>query len=289
MIEYNYKTKLEIFKFFIKTFPKYSCFLFFSLLIVGLLEAIGIIGLLPVMEIILKENQTSSVAEFLKEFFKIFDIESDVINILVFILIIFALKAIIQTFIMYKVSHITSKMVHNFRINFLNNLVSAEWNFFISKPNGRFVNAMLIECKKAASCLIAICRVLETFIRVILLLFAGFAVNLEIVMLSFIAVIILSIPIMKFLKISRNASQRSVNQNNNLSIYFSEILQNIKALKVMNLQHRLVRFLSEQSINLYKSYALQTFIKNCISIVKEPIIVFFIAIIIIISENGILL
>ena len=81
---------------------------------------------------------------------------------------------------------------------------------------------------------------------------------------------------MKFLKISRNASQRSVNQNNNLSIYFSEILQNIKALKVMNLQHRLVRFLSEQSINLYKSYALQTFIKNCISIVKEPIIVFFI-------------
>ena len=64
---------------------------------------------------------------------------------------------------MYMVSDITSKVAHNFRSDFLKNLVFAKWNFFISKPNGRFINTMLIECNKAATCIIAICRVLESF------------------------------------------------------------------------------------------------------------------------------
>ena len=33
---------------------------------------------------------------------------------------------------------------------------------FLSQPNGRFVNSMLIEAPKAATSIVAICRVLES-------------------------------------------------------------------------------------------------------------------------------
>ncbi len=274
--EYNFYTKWKIIKYFFNTFPFYSYFLLISLFFVGFLEAIGILGLLPLIEIILKENEVSLVAEYFIYIFELLNLETDVITILLFIVFIFILKALIQTFVMYMVSDITSKVVHNFRSDFLKNLIFAKWNFFISKPNGRFVNTMLIECNKAATCIIAICRVLESFLRVIMLIFAASVVNLEVLILSIVAGLVLSVAITRFLKISQNTSKRTVDLHNDLSVSLSEILQNIKSLKVMNLQERLINFLNQKSYTLYKSYALQTFVKNCINIVREPIIVLFI-------------
>ena len=127
--EYNFYTKWEIIKYFFNTFPFYSYFLLISLFFVGFLEAIGILGLLPLIEIILKENEVSLVAEYFIYIFELLNLETDVITILLFIVFIFILKALIQTFVMYMVSDITSKVVHNFRSDFLKNLVFAKWNF----------------------------------------------------------------------------------------------------------------------------------------------------------------
>ena len=109
-----------------------------------------------------------------------------------------------------------------------------------------------------------------------MLIFAASVVNLEVLILSIVAGLVLSVAITRFLKISQNTSKRTVDLHNDLSVSLSEILQNIKSLKVMNLQERLINFLNQKSYTLYKSYALQTFVKNCINIVREPIIVLFI-------------
>ena len=61
-----------------------------------------------------------------------------------------------------------------------------------------------------------------------------------------------------------------------MSTLISEILQNVKFMKVMNLQKKFIGYVSEESHKLYVAYATQTFAKNCITIIREPIIVFFI-------------
>ena len=126
--------------------------------------------MLPLIEIILKENEVSLVAEYFIYIFELLNLETDVITILLFIVLFLFLKALIQTFVMYMVSDITSKVVHNFRSDFLKNLVFAKWNFFISKPNGRFINTMLIECNKA--CHLYNCNMssFRIFLRVIMLI-----------------------------------------------------------------------------------------------------------------------
>ena len=101
--------------------------------IVGFLEAIGILGLLPLIEIILNENDTSSIGKNIKLLITSLGFESTMFSILFFIILVFLIKAIIQLFLMYRVSHITSRVAHDFRSSFLRNLINANWKFFF-KP-----------------------------------------------------------------------------------------------------------------------------------------------------------
>ena len=244
-------SKFKILNFFVKEFPFYSFFLLIALFIVGFLEAIGILGLLPLIEIILNENETSSIGKNIKLLITSLGFESTMFSILFFIILVFLIKAIIQLFLMHRVSHITSRVAHDFRSSFLRNLINANWKFFLSQPNGRFVNSMLIEAPKAATCIVAICRVLESFIRVIMLLIAASITNLEISFFAIIAGMVLAIIMKKFLSISFKTSEKTVFLQNKLSVSLTEILQNVKAMKVMNFQDRLIDLMDNQSFRLY--------------------------------------
>ena len=111
-------SKFKILIFFVKEFPFYSFFLLIALFIVGFLEAIGILGLLPLIEIILNENDTSSIGKNIKLLITSLGFESTMFSILFFIILVFLIKAIIQLFLMYRVSHITSRVAHDFRSSF---------------------------------------------------------------------------------------------------------------------------------------------------------------------------
>ena len=109
-----------------------------------------------------------------------------------------------------------------------------------------------------------------------MLLIAASITNLEISFFAIIAGAVLAISMKKFLSISFKTSEKTVFLQNKLSVSLTEILQNVKAMKVMNFQDRLIDLMDNQSFHLYIAYTIQTFAKNCISILREPIIVIFI-------------
>ena len=272
----GFKTKIKIFKFFSNEFPLYSLFLLISLFFIGFLDAIGILGLLPVIEIILSESETSLIGKYIKNFLVELGFGSNLKSILIFIALIFIVKAALQTIVMYKVSHITSLVAHNFRAYFFKNIFNTIWTFFINRSTGRFINSVLIEAPKAATCIISICRVIESLIRIMVLIIAASITNLQVTIFAIFAGITLFIAMKKFLTISSVTSENTVKIHNKLGINLTEILENIKVIKVMNIQKSFFSLLNNQSHKLYKAFAHQTFSKNCISILREPIIVIFI-------------
>lgn len=266
-------------RYFIACYPFRTAGVFVVLVLSSVAEGIGLVSLLPLLNLTLgsQGTETSPITEAIGQAFAVFGVELSLGSILVTITVALSVKAALDLLAMRHVGYVMAQIATDFRLKLVRAVLSARWNFFISRPLGQFTNAFTNESARAASLYIAICRIMAAVVQLAVYLGAAVLVSLEIMVVALLAGSVIWLALGQFVKMARHAGQSQALLVKSLSARIADHLQGIKPLKAMGLERRILPLFEDETQRLKRALQRQTLAKHGLSILREPIIVIFVA------------
>ncbi len=250
--------------------------LFFS----GMLEAFGILMLLPIISLTLSgDNQVSDpVSQYLSLLLEDWGIEFSLFWALIFIGIVILLKAVFIFISNFTVVFSAANFVENKRTNLMTSLIKARWGFFTDLSTGRISYALtgqaasIIQIYMAMMNLIAL--VLQTIVYFSFAIISsayifGFALLVSAIMLFLLKGLV---------GYSRTLGKRFISETENLNNKLIDTLGIVKPLKAMGLESKLTPFFQTYISDLKKTSTRLAVSQDFAVLVQEPVIVVFLCI-----------
>jgi ATP-binding cassette subfamily C protein len=268
--------RVQMAHYFYRRYPRQTVLLLGGLAAAGVLETVGIVSILPLLESLIAQDSMSAVRRAIEATLSFMGL-SPTVNVILFLLAaIFGLKALLHLRIARYIAIATSRLGYDQRNEFLRLLLSARWKFFTNRSLGQFVNAALLESSKGSACFIALCQIAESVLRTVMLLVGAALISWQVSVAAIVAGALLGRGLSSFMKVSERTGFATAAANKELSKWLADVLQNIKPLKAMRLEENMFRFIEKQSHILFDSYARQLFARHAMTILREPVIAVFI-------------
>lgn len=269
----QFQLRIQMVKYFYQKFPRFSIAIFFGLLISGILEAVGILSMLPLLDVVLNQNSSSKISKMINDFIVGLSFEITPILLILVISIAFFMKAFVHVIILRLISVATAEISFIQRQEYIQLILGAAWQFFTTQSTGHLVNTSLYESSKASACFIAICRILENFVKVGLLLVAASLVSWQVAALAIAVGLIISSVLRSMVALSARTGADSAEASRSLSKVLTDAVQCIKPLKAMNQEGNLSGILESHSQTLRSANSQQLFAKTALPVIREPLIV----------------
>ncbi len=272
------KSRSSLIWFFLQTYPKYTLTVFFALTLSGVMEGIGLLTLLPVLNMTLggssEQGQNAPwIQETILKFVESMGFQANLEVLLSIVVIALFLKAMLHLLAMSYVGSVMAKIAYDLRFNVVSSVLDAKWGFFVSKPIGYFTNAVSTEAGLSSSLYMAICNFMASFMHVILFTGAAFLIYADIAIWILIVGVVMIYSLGYFVGMSRRAGEQQAVSMKALVRILTDSLQGIKSLKAMGLERFMLPLLNNEVGNLKTAHRRQVIAKHSLSILREPFIV----------------
>jgi len=267
---------------FVSAYPLRSVTAVIALLVAGLFEAVGILTLLPLLNLVLEAGTAqgdgvpifASAASTLE---RTFGPERSLGVLLVVIVIAMSLKAICVLFAMRHIGYTVAHVATSLRLNLLKALMEAEWRHFLDRPTGYFANAISNEAGRASSAFMASINLVAGAIQVAAYLVSALLVSWQISATALLVGAVLFVLLNSTITTSQQAGRRQTELYRSLVGRLSDGLQGLKALKAMALEDRLEPLLVHETEGLREAQRKQVLSKWLLATMQEPVTVLFLA------------
>ena len=263
---------LRVLRLFVTRYRRDAAIVLGSLLIANILEGIGIIALLPLLNVATGQAQSdNSIAAAFTGFVEKAGLPPTLGALLTIIVAIALLKSAL-TFVGTKyVGYTTARIQTDLRLDFLRSMLGARWSYFTSQPAGRLTNAMGTEPERAASAILYAVMLLASLIQGGIYITAAFLISpyvaLAAIVTGFGMIAILS----WFTRMSRSAGEAQTTILNSMLGRFVDALQGIKPIKAMALENRFVPMLEHEVTALRTALRGQVFASTTVRSFQEPV------------------
>jgi len=275
----KYSSLYLIVKLILK-YPKRSFVILICLLFAGLAEGLGMATLLPVLSIALNggASDNNTLTKLISYFLSIFGFEASVGILLSLITAVMIIKAALVLLAAKQVGYTAAQVATDLRLELINSLMRARWEFFTSQPTGRFVNAIATEAERASISYVTACRILAGLIQVAVFTCIAFIMSWEGTIAALVTGAVMVIILNGLVILSRRAGIMKTDLFKSLAIRLTEILSSMKTLKSMSCEERIEPLLESEILNLNKAQQKQVFSKEGLRNFQEPIVVIAIAV-----------
>ncbi len=263
---------LRVLRLFVTRYRRDSAIVLGSLLIANILEGIGIIALLPLLNVATGQAQSgNSIAAAFTGFVEKTGLPPT-LGVLLTIIVAIALLKSALTFVGTKyVGYTTARIQTDLRLDFLRSMLGARWSYFTSQPAGRLTNAMGTEPERAASAILYAVMLLASLIQGGIYITAASLISpyvaLAAIVTGFGMIAILS----WFTRMSRSAGEAQTTILNSMLGRFVDALQGIKPIKAMALENRFVPMLEREVTALRTALRGQVFASTAVRSFQEPV------------------
>lgn len=210
--------------------------------ITSLLEGIGINALIPLFSFILNDGAGDDlISRAIASFFSFINISPSVIYLLIFISVLFFLKAITTVIFDYIKIYITSDYEEKTRGTLLSRILESDWSYLLKQKLGYLETVLMIDVRASAVLLRQISAAIMQITS--LLIYALVAINISptITLLAFVigAVLFLLLkPIIYKIKLS---AQKMTDINKEVAHFANENIVGIKTIKGMAVEKEILR------------------------------------------------
>lgn len=270
------QNKISILLYFIKEYRWQTLLLLFVQFTVGLLEGLGIMALLPLITLITEGigQGQSYLAQLIDGMFKTVGLELTLPNVLIGILIIFCLKAVLRYICALYTSHLSAKIVYDFRSQFLDALLHSRWAFYTHRPVGVFLNALFTEAQRSGGNFKSLADIFAAALQILILLAVAALSSWQLVVLGAGASIFLWLALFRFIRITGRTGIEQKDMSIKINTQVADILQNFKPLKAMNIEGIVFKKIQANIYQLFCITKEQMMAKQSLGIFHEPILVF---------------
>lgn len=246
-----FQDHLSALKFIVSNLLPYKKYLLINstiVFLISILESVGIVSLIPIMQTILNDKVEN---EFILQVFSKFNIQQS--NSLEVLLVIFSFLMVSKFFLTFLagkyVNYIQMIVSINNRTQMVKKYLGVKWSYLVSNHIGEATNIMSVELDRVSRNFSLFSNFLSNSVQVIFFIIVSFYINFNLTML----VIILSSLFLFFYRNIFIQSKKRINKHFNykqdFSRYLVSMLSGFKIIKSMNFEKKLFKNLSKNIKN----------------------------------------
>lgn len=247
----------------------------FLSILAAIVESIGITTVLSLLAFIISGDLSSSssmIEDILISVFKFIGINFEPINLLIFIISAFLIKGLINFITFGLNAYLRSQLMAKLKANLIEHVNSMQYESFVKKDSGAFVNLINEQVTRALKCFYHLCHLMGQIGNTIIYISFGLATSFIFGIMAGIIGMTLLFLFKKLNSQVRDASINTAEENGNLSSQVIDLVQNLKYFKVSN-KETFLDLSIKKSIELLGKFQLKSGLAIALSqAIREPVI-----------------
>lgn len=274
------RNTLSFVAFFFRRYPGRSVLMVLLLILSGLAEGVGVITLLPVLELVAgsEGERPSEISLAVAEGLEWVGLTPSLGILLGLIVVAMVGKGAFRWLAMREVGFTVAQIATDLRLRLIRALMSARWTHFVSHPSGHFANAISTEAHRASGAYRQACAALAGVIQVLVYLAVVFVVSWQLALITIMVGLGVVGLLQGFVRISREAGRNQTQVMRRLVWRLTDALPGIKPVKVMARERHLLPLLEEETNKFNEAQRKQVSASESMRAFQEPILVLVIAI-----------
>ena len=262
--------------------PKLFLTLIITLLISNIFEGIGIISLLPLIELTISNDKSwvNDLPHFLQQFLSNNHSLINLNNLLIFIITLFIMKFIFLMLALILSGSAAANTTAFLRMQLFSQLNKTKWNFFTKMSSGRISNCLVTEIASIGGSYNLVVNLLSTFLIIIIYLIISFITSPYITISSLVMSIITALILKSIISITKKNTLKHVDGMNSFMGEINENLLLLKSIKAMGIENKFLSIISKTFDNLKKFQKKIIIYLGALQIILEPIFVIFLVILV---------
>lgn len=234
-------------QFFLQEFPRQTAAMVCALLLAGIMESVGAVGLIPLLGGLLNTGPADPLLEKTRQVFLACGLEPSLGVVLIIICGAMLAKSLFSLFAFRQVGYVVAEVTTRFRLTLLDCVLKAPWGFFVSRKAGSLTNALSYEASQAGDALRTIALFLANLLQALAYLVAGLFISWRILVVGLLLGGVFFFLFRRLLSIVHNAGKRQVSTMERMMATFTDALAGAKPLKVMGMEESFVRHIRIQA------------------------------------------
>jgi ABC-type multidrug transport system fused ATPase/permease subunit len=230
---------VKLYKNVKKAFGEYRLHVFILLIlgfISGILEGLGINALIPLFSFAIDDSDMSDniITQYLRMFFYYVNIDFSLKFLLIFICILFVLKALILLLFNYISVRITTSFETKTRTQLFGKFLKADWPFLLEQKLGHLENVLMNDVRISALMLQQITAVIMIITSLLIYTIVAFSISFQTTIYTLLLGAIIFLTFKPFAYKIKEYSRKASNVNKQVAHFINENIIGLKAVKAMN-------------------------------------------------------
>ena len=260
------------FKHFMRAYPLRSVIMVGLLALAGFLEGVGVITLLPLLELVVGESgrEPSGISRAMGETLESVGLTPSLGVLLGVIVAAMTAKSLVLWVAMRQVGFTVAQVTTDLRMELLRALMGARWRYYTSRSTGHFANAISTEAHRAASAYKEGCALMAGLFQVAMYLVVAFLVSWKVALFALVAGSILLFSLRRLVQMAREAGQQQTDLMASLIGRLTDALRGIKPIRTMGREQHLQPLLEEETEGLNEALRRQVTAAETLKLFHEP-------------------
>lgn len=272
---------LNFVRHFVRRYPARTLLLVFLLVLSGLSEGVGVVALLPLLELsgISGASQPSEVSIFLQGLLATLGVPPRLEILLGVIVLAMALKGGFRLLAMKQVGYTVAHVATDLRLTLIRALLRTRWSHYKNQPTGQFANALAAEANRASGGYQAAVNMFAAAIQALIYAAIAFWVSWSIALVAVVGGGVAVLALSRLVELSRSAAKTQAVLMRSLVGRFTDALQGIKPIKAMGREEHLQPLLETETHAINRAQEKQVIASEAVTASQEPILVLMMALV----------
>src|SRR3989344_5227303 len=199
----------------------------------GLLEGIGVNALVPLFSLVTDGAGAANdlISRSIKHSFDFFHVDFRLRNILIFIAVLFILKAVATICLDYIKFKITADYEKNTRTQLFSKTLASKWSYLYQQKIGYLENVLSMDVRHSAAMLKELSEIVIALSSLLIYIFIAINISVQITVLTVIIGGLFFLSFKPFVSRTRKISAKEVKLNKDVSHFVNENVLGLKIIK----------------------------------------------------------
>lgn len=271
---------VDLILYFVRRHRGRSLLLVILLCLSGLAEGVGILALLPLLEMAVETDsvqQPSALTAAVHTVLGAVGLQPQLGVLLSLIVLGMVLKAALYLLAMKQVGYTVARVVTELRLELIRALLQTRWTYFVSQPAGRFANSISTEAAKSASAYRSATALIAGGVQVAIYTILALLVSWQIAIFAVIGGLVIVVALGRLIAMSRDAGASQTHLMKSLVARLIDALQGIKPIKAMGQETSVQPLLESEARELNEAQEQTVLATETLKAAQEPILVVLLA------------
>lgn len=267
--------------YFFRAYPRRTALMIGLMIVAGLAEGVGIVALLPLIEMAAGAGggggEASALTLAIERLLALVGLAPTLGAVLGLIVGAMSAKGVLLWLANRQVGYTVAQIATDLRLRLLRAVMQARWEYFVSQSSGQFANAVGTEAMRASAAYRQACSALADVIQIGVYLAVAFLASWQIAVGALVAGLGLTFVLRGFVRMTREAGNEQTSLMRSLIGQLTEVLPGIKPMKAMAREDSVVELLEQETQAYNRAERQRVLALEFTRSFREPIFVLIIA------------